>query len=269
MTGNLVSPIKNMHLAHSPDHQVLIIAHRGASAYYPENTMIAFRKAVEMKADMLELDIQLSRDGIPVIFHDDTLERCTGQIGKISDYALAELKEMDAGSWKSPDFTGEQIPALEEVLEFAKNKITVNIEIKPGSDSNGIAQKALRLVKDYKMEHYVLFSSFDPEILIRLRTLSDTIPIALLYEKNNHRDRNVFDFISKYEINAFNCSRWSIKKSWIKKLKRKHIPVLIYTVNSRWQMKKFIKQGITGIFTNKPDLLRSQLLVFNKAKQDK
>jgi glycerophosphoryl diester phosphodiesterase len=258
-----------MHLALKPDHQVLIIAHRGASAYYPENTMIAFRKAVEMKADMLELDIQLSRDGIPVIFHDDTLERCTGHIGEISDYTIAELKKMDAGSWKSPDFTDEQIPALEEVLGFAKNKIAVNIEIKPNSESNGIEEKALRLVEEYKMEHDVLFSSFDPEILIRLRMLSDSIPIALLYEKNNHRDRNVFDFITKYGINAFNCSRWSIKKSWIKKLKRNNIPVLIYTVNSRWQMKKLIKQGVTGIFTNKPDLLRSQLQLFNKAKLNK
>ena len=256
--------IKNLLFYQNTGQPFIVIAHRGSSSEFPENTLSAFEGAVAMKADMIELDIQLSKDGIPMVFHDDSIERCTNGSGRLQEYTAAELKNLDAGRWKSNAFSGEEIPTLDEVLAFANGRISVNIEIKSHQDvsQTGIEQQALELVKKHNMEKYVLFSCFNPDILVKLRKLSGSIPLALLYERNNHPNRLPIDLITKYDINAFNCSQWHVRKRWIKELGRHDIPVLVYTVNSKWLMKKFIKNGVKGIFTNKPDELRRQLEIF-------
>lgn len=225
--------------------------------------MSAFRNAVLMNADMIEFDLQISRDGIPVVFHDEILDRCTNGRGKLSDFMLKELKELDAGNWKSTKFEGEKIPTLEEVLEFAKNKISLNIEIKSYRNilNSGIEKRALELIRKYDLENYVLFSSFDSEVLKRLRNLSDTVPLALLYDRKNHKNRHFYDLIRELNISSINCSQWAARKSWIKELNRHDIPMFIYTVNSKWLMRRFIRNGAKGIFTNKPDILRQQMNV--------
>jgi len=260
--------IKNLQFYDEPEHACIVIAHRGSSSDYPENTVRAFQKAEAVKADMIELDIQLSKDGIPMVFHDDTLERCTNGTGKLNQYTCDELRKLDAGGWKNPDFSGEKIPTLEEVLSFAKNKIAVNVEIKAhdGVVDSGIEVQAFKLVKKYEMERHVLFSCFNTTILKRLRELSGTIPLALLYERNNHLENPPIELINEYQLNAFNCSKWSARKRWIKELKRHDIPMMVYTVNSQWLMKKLIKNGVKGIFTNKPDVLRQQLEMMNNEK---
>jgi len=106
------------------------IAHRGASYYAPENTMASFKLASEMNADMIELDVTLTRDNIPVVFHDRKLSRTTDGKGNISRYLLRELRELDAGLWFSELYKGTRIPTLEEVLEWASGTIALNIEIK-------------------------------------------------------------------------------------------------------------------------------------------
>ena len=107
-----------------------IIAHRGASAYYPENTLPSFEGAIAMGADMVELDVQLTSDKEVVVFHDEKISRCTDGRGKIADHTLAKLKKLDAGSWFDKKFQNTRIPTLAEVLGVCKNKIAVNIEIK-------------------------------------------------------------------------------------------------------------------------------------------
>ena len=130
---------------------VLVIAHRGFSGAAPENTLAAFKKAMEVDSDMMELDVRFSKDGQVVVMHDDTLDRTTNGRGKVSDYTLKELKQFDAGSWFAPQFAGEQIPTLVEVLEFAKGRIPVNFEIKDESPSRykitDLADRALQEVK--------------------------------------------------------------------------------------------------------------------------
>src|SRR5690554_5799160 len=170
-----------------PTSSFLVIAHRGASAFYPENTMFAFKAAHEMGAAMIELDITLSKDGIPVIIHDEKLNRTTNGKGKVSDFTLEELKKLDAGSWFHPKFSEEKIPTLEEVLEFAQNRIALNIEIKPEavslSPKEGVEEKSLELVKKYGMEKHVLFSSFHYGAVKKFRSLDAHIPTAILYER--------------------------------------------------------------------------------------
>ncbi|WP_142455641.1 glycerophosphodiester phosphodiesterase [Gracilimonas mengyeensis] len=238
----------------------VVIAHRGASAYHPENTMSAFRAAVDMGAEMIELDVLLSKDGVPVVIHDETLERTTDGRGKVEDYNLRDLKKLDAGSWFSSGHKGEGIPTLEEVLNFAKGRIAVNIEIKTeavtDSLNGGIEEKALKLVYKHKMQDYVLFSSFDYRAIAHLRELDVDISTALLYEKSQSEKREPKELVSDYKANAFNCSQRQFSKKWAEQLNEQGIPVFIYTVNKTQQMRKVIELGASGIFSDKPDVLK-------------
>jgi glycerophosphoryl diester phosphodiesterase len=238
----------------------VIIGHRGASAYHPENTMSAFRAAYEMGAEMIELDVTLSKDGIPVVIHDETLDRTTTGQGSVSDHTLEELKTLDAGSWFSDEHAGEPIPTLEEVLEFAKGKISVNIEIKTEAVTDeawgGIEQKAWELVKKYEMEDYVLFSSFDYRAIAHLKKINVDIAAALLYEKQQSGNRTPSELVEGYSADAFNCSYRQFSKRWAKEASEAGFPVFVYTVNSERLMRKMIKRGASGIFSDKPDVLK-------------
>nr|WP_284700202.1 glycerophosphodiester phosphodiesterase [Gracilimonas sediminicola] len=238
----------------------VIIGHRGASAYYPENTMAAFRAAYEMGAEMIELDILLSKDSVPVVIHDETLDRTTNGTGLVADYTLTELRKLDAGLWFGREHAGEHIPTLEEVLQFAKGKIALNIEIKTEAVTDdyleGIEEKALNLVKKYEMEDYVLYSSFDYRAISHLKQLDVDISVALLYEKKQSTRRLPSELVEDYTADAFNCSRRQFTKRWAEDTQRHNIPVFVYTVNKERQMEKMIKRGVSGIFSDKPDLLR-------------
>lgn len=238
----------------------VVIAHRGASAYHPENTMSAFRAAYEMGAEMIELDVTLSKDGIPVVIHDETLDRTTNGAGTVSDFSLDELKKLDTGSWFSEEHSGEPFPTLEEVLEFAKDRISLNIEIKTEAVTDnargGIEEKALELVKKYEMEQHVLFSSFDYRVTKHLKELDVNIPSALLYEKQQSAKRSPAQLIKDYNADAFNCSYRQFSKSWAKDASDAGFPVFVYTVNEERRMKNIIKRGATGIFSDKPDVLK-------------
>jgi glycerophosphoryl diester phosphodiesterase len=238
----------------------VIIGHRGASAYYPENTMSAFRAAYEMGAEMIELDILLSKDGVPVVIHDESLERTTNGAGKVMEYTYKELSKLDAGSWLGDEHTGERIPSLEEVLQFAKGKVAVNIEIKTEVVSNdlreGIEEKAYEIVKKYDMQEYVLFSSFDYRAIAHLKELDVNIAVALLYEKQQSNDKDPKELVENYNADAFNCSYRQFSKKWAEVTSEAGIPVFVYTVNSRRRMKKMIKRGVNGIFSDKPDVLK-------------
>lgn len=237
-----------------------VIAHRGASAYYPENTMAAFEGAVAMGAEMIEIDVMSSRDGVPVVFHDAMLDDHTNGTGLLRHYTLKQLKKLDAGSWFGKEFEGQQIPTLEEVLAFASGKIALNIEIKSevvtDEVEGGIVEKSLNLVKEYDMEDHVLFSSFDYRAISQLKALDPDVSAALLYNKRKSDGKLPHQLIGELRADAFNCSYRQLRKKWIDDLQKYNIPHFVYTVNSRRKMKALIKKGVTGIFTNKPDLLK-------------
>lgn len=237
----------------------VVIAHRGASAYYPENTMAAFKGAVEMNAEMIELDVMLSKDGVPVVFHDATLDDHTDGTGNIGDYTLDQLRELDAGSWFDSTFAGEKIPTLEEVLAFATGKIALNIEIKTEAVTDearaGVEEKSLELVKKYGMEEHVLFSSFDYRSITHLKKLDPEIPAALLYEKSQSQKLLPSELLKKYDADAFNCSYRQLNTKRYRDVRENNIPVFIYTVDKPSRMRKLLRMNVTGIFTNKPDVL--------------
>lgn len=237
----------------------VVIAHRGASAYYPENTMAAFRGAVDMSAEMIELDVMMSSDGVPVVFHDAHLDDHTNGSGLLADFTLEELQTLDAGSWFDSTFAGEPIPTLEEVLQYASGKIALNIEIKTEAVTDrlegGIEEKSLALVREYEMENHVLFSSFDYRAIAHLKELAPEIPAALLYEESQSDGMLPSELVAKYEADAFNCSFRQLNKQWLQDIKSHDIPVFVYTVDRKSRMKKLLRSNVSGIFTNKPDLL--------------
>jgi glycerophosphoryl diester phosphodiesterase len=254
-------------LYNDDDDNFVIIAHRGASAYYPENTMAAFEGAVEMGAEMIELDVQMSKDGIPVVFHDAKLDNHSNGKGVISNYTLKELKKLDAGSWFNPRFSDQRIPTLKEVLKFASGNIALNIEIKTEAVTNqlreGIEEKCFQLVNQYNMEDYVLFSSFDYRAISHFKKLDPTIPAALVY--NNQSNRKLpHQLVKEYKADAFNCSYRQLKRKWIADLRNHNIPNFIYTVDKISKMRKLIAAGVTGIFTNKPDVLVDVISDYHK-----
>ena len=157
-----------------------IIAHRGFSGVYPENTMLAFRKAIEIGADGIELDVHLSKDGQVMIIHDEALKRTTGLDGVISDYTREELEKISAGKTKNDEFGFTPIPSLEEYLAFMaehKDKFT-NIELKTAPVYYPeIEEKTLELVRKFDLEKNIIYSSFNwlsIERMQRLGTISET-----------------------------------------------------------------------------------------------
>ena len=234
---------------------VMVVAHRGASANFPENTMIAFEGAVAAGADMIELDVQLSADGIPVVFHDETLDAHTNALGFVDQYSWDELKQLDAGSWFDVEYAGQRIPSLQQVLTYAAGKIALNIEIK-GHAKGGIEEKCIQLVRACNMQEQVLFSSFDYIKIARLKKLDGDIPTALLYQQERFNALPPSALLKKYRADAFHCSYRELSGHFLEDLTSHNIPVLIYTVNNKQRMQKLMDTGVNGIFTDKPDLLR-------------
>lgn len=248
---------------HSMDDNFTIIAHRGASAYYPENTLPSFEGAISMGADMVELDVQLTSDKEVVVFHDEKISRCTDGRGRIADYTLAQLKKLDAGSWFDKKFKKARIPALAEVLDICKNRIPVNIEIKTEAVSKmffgGIEEKCLKLVEQSGMRGHVIYSSFNPRAIMHLKQIDDTAAAAVLFEKKHYGSKLPSDIIELLAADAFNCSKSEMNKKWLADIKSNNIPANVYTVNDEKNMKRFINMGVSGIFTNNPDVLKKIL----------
>ncbi|MGB5219252.1 MAG: glycerophosphodiester phosphodiesterase family protein [Smithella sp.] len=254
------------------DDEFTIIAHRGASAYYPENTLPSFEGAIALGADMVELDVQLTSDKEVVVFHDEKLSRCTNGRGRITDYTLASLKKLDAGSWFARKFKNARIPTLAEVLDICKNRMAVNVEIKTEAVgriiSGGIEEKCLKIVEQKGMKKHVVFSSFDPRAVIHLKQIDKTATVAVLFEKRIYGSKLPSDIIHSLGADAFNCSKSEWNKKWLVDVQLHGIPVNIYTVNDVRNMKKFIGMGVSGIFTNNPDVLRKVLADVERLKTE-
>jgi glycerophosphoryl diester phosphodiesterase len=151
--------------------KILIVAHRGASAYEPENTLRAFRRAIELGADMSELDVHLSKDGYPIVMHNATVEKTTNGKGAIKDMTLAELKRLDAGK-------GERIPTLQEVIDLVRDKSGLYIELK-GEDTPKAVVETLR-ANNFTSREQVIVGSFQPHLVKETKQLAPEITTSLL-----------------------------------------------------------------------------------------
>lgn len=237
----------------------VVIAHRGASAHAPENTMAAFRKAVDMRAEMIELDVMLSKDGVPVLFHDADLDAKSNGAGPLRDLDLEQLRRLDVGSWFSGDYAGERMPTLDEVLEWAAGRMALNIEIKTEAWrqtlEESVEPRVIDLVRKHGMERHIIFSSFDYRVIRRLKELAPDLPAAVLYEPGQSGGLDPVSLVRGLGADGFNCSWRELTPEWLASLRQEGIPVLIYTVNERERMEALILDGVSGIFSDYPDRL--------------
>ena len=168
-------------MEHKAPHFPEIEAHRGDSSSAPENTLAAFRSAIDLHAPWIELDVHPTRDGALVVIHDDTVERTTGASGAVCDLTLAEIQKLDAGAWFSPRFAGERIPQLSEVFELvAPTSTRLNIEIKAAPDGLDVAPGVVGLLRRYQKEREYVVSSFDLPALLQVQALAPEVPLAIL-----------------------------------------------------------------------------------------
>lgn len=238
----------------------LIFGHRGACAHAPENTLAAFKLAVEHGADAVELDAKLTADGQIVVHHDQTLNRTTNGSGKLIQKTLAELRELDAGSFFGPQFAGEKIPLLEEVLETVGRKVLVNIELTNyASPQDGLSEKVAALVKRMKLQDRILFSSFYPENLNIAARLLPTTPVALLAEPSikGWLSRSAASIKSSPKI--IHPYLMDATERMIKREHARGRRVHVWTVNRPEDMRRLFAADVDGIFTDDPRLARQVL----------
>ena len=235
---------------------ILVVAHRGFSGAAPENTLIAFEKAIAIGSDMIELDVHLSRDGEIVVIHDETLERTTNGKGMVVDHTLKELKKLDAGFSFGPQFAGERIPTLKEVLDLAKGRVPVNIEIKnPTHGKYPIAElteKALREVKQAGMMDQVIFSSFNPASLEWIEGKEPRVWTAFLFYRPWNSLR---DILGSQEYLVLNLRNIHLTREKVAEIKKAGKQINVYTVNPEEEIRQFVDWGVDGIITNHPDRL--------------
>jgi glycerophosphoryl diester phosphodiesterase len=235
---------------------VLVVAHRGFSGVAPENTLAAFKRAIDLGVDMIELDVHLSKDGQVVVIHDDTLNRTTNGKGKVAHHTLNELKQLDAGSWFGKQFSGEKIPMLKEVLELTRGRMLLNIELKIGDQGQytmmDLADRSFKEVEKAGMLNQVVFSSFDPSAIDRIIGKSPKIPVALIYNQSWTFPQEVTGGRS---IPILSCSGKVLTQANISNTHQRGMKVIVWTLNTEEHMQYFLSTGVDGIITDYPDRL--------------
>jgi len=211
--------------------------------------MAAFSAAAECGADGLELDIHLSRDGVPVVIHDETLERTTDGQGQVRIKTWQQLQALDAGLWFSREFSGESIPALEDVLKTFGGQVLLNLEIKDLDAGMAV----LELLKRYPDADYVV-SSFDYRLLVRLRAADDRLPIAVLFAFGNWR--HAVRLAVGLQAVAFHPEAGQVGRLMISSCQRAKLPVYVWTVDNPADARSLFRAGVAGVFTNDPLALR-------------
>lgn len=235
------------------DAAPLVIAHRGASAIAPENTLPAFEEAVRRGAEAVELDAKRSRDGVVVCFHDRTLFRTTGEAGAVGSKPLAELRKLDAGAWKGPAFRGIGIPTLSEVFESVGRRLLVNIELTDyWGDQVRLVEAVLTVVREHGLANRVLLSSFQSKALVAAEARAPEVARAHLVGPTwlAYRDRLA---LRRARVHAVHPHESLALPARIESIHRAGKRVHVYTVDDPERMTRLWDSGVDGLITDVPE----------------
>ncbi len=265
------------------DAPVLNIGHRGASGYAPEHTIPAYDLALKMGADYIEQDLQLTKDGVLVVLHDETLDRtarptaesapgdCTGLV---REKTLAQIKTCDVGSWFNeaypqyvdPDYVGLRIPTLEEVFQEYRKSTNYYIETKSPESAPGMEEELLRLMDEYGLtkpaadKWQVLIQSFSPASLQKIHAIDPSLPLIQLFSSSETSAtiQAKLDATAAYAV-GIGPSKGDVDKPLVDAAHARCLDVHPYTVNETPEMEKLVSIGVDGMFTNFPDRLEAVL----------
>jgi glycerophosphoryl diester phosphodiesterase len=230
-----------------------VIGHRGAKALAPENTMSSFQCAQKQGVLWIETDIKLTRDGVPILMHDDRLDRTTNGQGLVADRDWAEIKKLDAGSWFAPEFAGERVPNLAEILRFAlDHRLRLNLEIKPClGRAQATAMVALMEVAKFwpRDTPPPLISSFDIDALIVASQLHPEWPRGFLFDEWPEDLRTLMT-MTKPSVLGFDQKLLTSQR--LASLKQLDLPLLAYTVNDPPEAQKLLHAGVSAVFSDNP-----------------
>ena len=240
-------------------------AHRGGAGLAPENTLAAFRKALELGVDVLEMDMHVSRDGEIVIIHDDTLDRTTDGRGPVGGFSVAELKQRDAGSRFSPQYKGEPIPTLREVIALVQSsgndRVRMNIETKFAKGQEGrpadFEERVVAILRETRFVQRVIIQSFYHPSLAKMKTLEPSIKTALLVG-GRQAPRDPVGLVQQYQADYYSPDFRQLTADTVAALHKEAIAVVPWTVNEEADVRHLLDTGVgrlagDGIITNYPD----------------
>ncbi|MEM1923290.1 MAG: glycerophosphodiester phosphodiesterase family protein [Nitrososphaerota archaeon] len=237
----------------------LIVAHRGYSGLYPENTLIAVKEAVKLGVDGVEIDVRVTGDGVLVLMHDESVDRTTNGKGKVRDLGWSEIKTLDAGSWKSLKFSGEPVPTIDEVLAETVGRVVLHIEIK----ELGIEQQVIESVKQAGGREWVLITSFYPEVISRAKKIEPSIPCSLIIgwlsdAEKSRRGEPVHRALN-CGANALALYKGRATHEIISYAHKRLLSTAVWTVNEISEAKAFTDMGADAIVTDYPDTMLNYL----------
>lgn len=242
------------------------VGHRGAPYFAPENTIVAFRKAIDLKADFLEIDIQRTQDGHLVVMHDSKVNRTTNAKGRVEEFNLGQIRNLDAGSWFSDEFKGEKVPTLDEVFDLAKlnSNIGFIVELKKGDEEfPGIEMKVVNSIKMHNLEKRVILKSFSYPVLQRLRRiLPETKQIYVFVTAAPTLNIMIDSFLKfqdplNFDVEYLQPHGSFIHHSFIEKAHYANKKVIVWGVENREQMKYWIFNKADAIETDRLDIFSS------------
>ncbi len=238
------------------------IAHRGASGagLAPENTLAAFERAIQVGVDAVEVDVRSTRDGALVVLHDPLLDRTTDRDGPVHEMSLEQVREADAGGWFGPEFVGQKVPILAEVLDLMRRRALVVIEIK----ADHLAEAVLRVVDDLVVADQVVIQSFSFETLRRVKAIDPAAPTALLVgnlptSPSRMRARRMVREVLSLGANILNIWHATLTPAFFEEVRKRGLTVWTWTVDEEVVLRDVVQMGVQGVATNRPDLLNEVL----------
>jgi len=239
----------------------IVIAHRGNSSQAPANTLVAFRQAIELGVDMIEIDVNPTKDRVPILIHDSRVDHTTNGEGLVAFMTLTEIKQLDAGSWKDKKYAGERIPTFAEALEFVRGKVHLSVDLK----DEDIIPEMVKAIKNADMKDDVVICGCYVSTAQKVRQHDNQLRIVLNVDSDleklaKREDKS--DFIREYirqacyaQLSALNVNYRYVTEELVRRAHLRTLPVWTWTVDDARDMRSLIKMGVDAIYTNYPERL--------------